>query len=62
MSVPRISTHTDEAPQPYGGLYSQAVIAGGVVYCSGIIAIDPATGMLIDGDIKAHTVSGSTPS
>lgn len=56
MSIPRTSAHTDKAPQPYEGLYSQAVIANGVVYCSGIVAIDPETGKLIDGDVKAHTV------
>ncbi|KAJ5874511.1 L-PSP endoribonuclease family protein (B.t1.c1) [Penicillium soppii] len=55
MSIPRTSAHTDKAPQPYEGLYSQAVIANGVVYCSGIVAIDPETGKLIDGDVKAHT-------
>lgn len=56
MSIPRTAAHTDKAPQPYGGLYSQAIIAGGVVYCSGIVAIDPETGSLVDGDVKAHTV------
>lgn len=61
MSIPRTAAHTDKAPQPYGGLYSQAVIANGVVYCSGIVAIDPETGKLIDGDVKAHTVRKSTP-
>jgi enamine deaminase RidA (YjgF/YER057c/UK114 family) len=61
MSIPRTAAHTDKAPQPYGGLYSQAVIANGVLYCSGIVAIHPETGKLIDGDVKAHTVRKSTP-
>lgn len=61
MSVSRTAAHTDKAPQPYGGLYSQAVIASGVVYCSGIVAIDPETGSLIDGDVKVHTVRENTP-
>ncbi|KAJ5301915.1 hypothetical protein PENANT_c147G02117 [Penicillium antarcticum] len=55
MSISRTAAHTDKAPQPFGGLYSQAVIANGVVYCSGIVAIDPETGSLINGDLKAHT-------
>lgn len=47
---------TDKAPKPLPGIYSQAIIANGVVYCSGAVALDPATGKLIEGDIKAHTV------
>lgn len=48
---------TDKAPAPPSpGIYSQAIVAGGVVYCSGAVAIDAATGKLIDGDVKAHTV------
>lgn len=39
---------TDRAPAAIGP-YSQAVEHGGVVYCSGQIALDPATGQLVDG-------------
>ncbi|GAD98420.1 L-PSP endoribonuclease family protein (Brt1), putative [Paecilomyces variotii No. 5] len=46
---------TDKAPKPLPGIYSQAIIANGVVYCSGAVALAPATGKLIEGDIKAHT-------
>ena len=45
---------TKDAPQPIGP-YSQAIKAVGFVFASGQIAIDPATGKLIDGDIKAQT-------
>jgi reactive intermediate/imine deaminase len=45
---------TDAAPAPVGP-YSQAVIHGGVLYCSGQIPIDPATGEMIEGDIEAQT-------
>jgi 2-iminobutanoate/2-iminopropanoate deaminase len=45
---------TDKAPAPVGP-YSQAIVADGVVYCSGQIAIDPATGGLVTGDIVAET-------
>ena len=48
---------TEKAPKPLPGIYSQAIIANGVVYCSGAVAMDATTGKLIDGDVKAHTVS-----
>jgi 2-iminobutanoate/2-iminopropanoate deaminase len=41
---------TEGAPAPIGP-YSQAVVAEGVLYCSGQVPLDPATGELIDGDI-----------
>ncbi|CAG8895667.1 unnamed protein product [Penicillium egyptiacum] len=47
---------TDKAPKPLPGIYSQAIIANGVVYCSGAVGLDPATGQLVDGDVKARTV------
>lgn len=45
---------TAAAPQPIGP-YSQAVIAGGFLFVSGQIAIDPATNDLIEGDVEAQT-------
>ncbi len=53
MSELRI-VHSDRAPAAIGP-YSQAVVFGGVVHCSGQIALDPATGKLIDGDVRAQT-------
>lgn len=44
---------TDKAPQAIGP-YSQATEINGTLYISGQIAIDPATGQLIDGDVKAQ--------
>ena len=41
---------TDQAPAPIGP-YSQAVEADGVLYCSGQLPLDPATGELVDGGI-----------
>lgn len=38
------------------GPYSPAVEAGGLVYFSGQIPIDSATGKIIEGDIKAQTL------
>ena len=43
-----------DAPQPIGP-YSQAIKAGGFVFASGQIALDPATGKLIEGDTTAQT-------
>ena len=45
---------TEHAPKAIGP-YSQAVVAGGFVFVSGQIPIDPATGMVLLGDIKAQT-------
>jgi reactive intermediate/imine deaminase len=46
-----IETH--RAPQAIG-TYSQAVRAGDIVYVSGQIPLDPATGILVSGDIEAE--------
>jgi reactive intermediate/imine deaminase len=40
---------TPEAPAAIGP-YSQAMIHGGLVYCSGQIALDPASGSLVGGE------------
>ncbi len=47
---------TDKAPSGLKGIYSQAVVANGMVYCAGSVAMDPKTNKIIDGDVKAHTV------
>ena len=44
---------TDKAPAAIGP-YSQGVIAGGFLYTSGQIAIDPATQKVVEGDIKVQ--------
>jgi len=45
---------TQDAPQAIGP-YSQAIKAGGFLFSSGQIAIDPATGQVIQGDVAAQT-------
>lgn len=45
---------TDKAPAAIGP-YSQGVVANGLLFSAGQIALDPATGQLIDGDITAQT-------
>ncbi|HIQ97537.1 MAG TPA: RidA family protein [Candidatus Limivivens merdigallinarum] len=44
---------TDKAPGAIGP-YSQAVLAGNLLYASGQIPINPANGEVVDGDIKAQ--------
>jgi len=41
-------------PAPIGP-YSQAIEAGGFVFCSGQIPLDPKTGQLVTGDIAVQT-------
>lgn len=45
---------TDDAPSAIGP-YSQAVRAGSMLFISGQIPLDPATGEVVDGDIAAQT-------
>ncbi|MCF8370310.1 MAG: RidA family protein [Bacteroidales bacterium] len=45
---------TDKAPAAIGP-YSQAVEINGMLFVSGQIPIDPATGNLVEGDIKIQT-------
>jgi 2-iminobutanoate/2-iminopropanoate deaminase len=49
----RIAVSTDAAPAALGP-YSQAVVANGLVFCSGTAGIDPATGTAAEG-IEAQT-------
>jgi 2-iminobutanoate/2-iminopropanoate deaminase len=53
MSDELATVHTDAAPQAIGP-YSQAVIAGGLVFVSGQIPLDPATGALVAGEFTAE--------
>lgn len=41
------------APKPVGP-YSQALIAAGLVFCSGQIPLEAASGRLVEGDIRAQ--------
>ncbi|MDH3495784.1 MAG: RidA family protein [Gemmatimonadota bacterium] len=45
---------TSAAPAAIGP-YSQGVVAGGLVYTAGQIALDPATMRLVDGDVGVQT-------
>ena len=49
------SIETEFAPKPVGP-YSQAVLADDWLYCSGQIALDPSTGVMIgNGNIEEET-------
>ena len=45
---------TKDAPQAIGP-YSQAIKAAGMVFCSGQIALDPATGAIAGSDVAHQT-------
>jgi 2-iminobutanoate/2-iminopropanoate deaminase len=45
---------TQSAPGAIGP-YSQAILAGNLVFCSGQIPLDPATGQVVAGDVAAQT-------
>lgn len=46
--------HTPDAPAPIGP-YNQAVMAGNMLFISGQICIDPATGEMKNGSIEEET-------
>lgn len=50
----RTVIHTDSAPKAIGP-YSQAIVANGMVFCSGQVPLDPASGDLVGDGIEAQT-------
>jgi 2-iminobutanoate/2-iminopropanoate deaminase len=52
--VKREAVSTPSAP-PAIGPYSQAIRAGGLLFVSGQIPLDPATGAMVEGDLAAQT-------
>jgi 2-iminobutanoate/2-iminopropanoate deaminase len=50
----RTVVSTTDAPQAIGP-YSQAIVAGDMVFCSGQIPLDPQNGQLIEGGIEEQT-------
>ncbi len=52
--MPRTAVSTPHAPAAIGP-YSQAIRAGDLLFVSGQIPLDPATGQLVEGDIRAQT-------
>ena len=52
--MPLKTLHTDKAPAAIGP-YSQAVVANGFLFTAGQIALDPASGQIVEGDVVAQT-------
>jgi len=50
----RRPVRTDRAPAAIGP-YSQGIVCDGLLFTSGQIALDPATGALVPGDVAAQT-------
>ena len=50
----RQAVATDKAPKAIGP-YSQGIRSGNLLFVSGQVPIDPATGNIIEGDIKTQT-------
>lgn len=48
------SIHTDKAPAAIGP-YSQGIVANGLLFTAGQIAIDPASGQVVTGDVVVQT-------
>src|SRR5688572_842612 len=52
--MPRRAISTESAPKAIGP-YSQAIVAGHLIFCSGQIPLDPATGEMVGaGDVRAQ--------
>jgi 2-iminobutanoate/2-iminopropanoate deaminase len=50
MSHHREALTADGAPAP-AGPYSHAIRSGGLLFCSGQVGLDPASGALVSGDV-----------
>jgi 2-iminobutanoate/2-iminopropanoate deaminase len=48
------TVHTDRAPAAIGP-YSQGIVSNGFLFTAGQIALDPATGEIVAGDVAAQT-------
>ena len=53
-STDKRAVESASAPKAIGP-YSQAIVAGNLVFCSGQIPLDPLTGQLVEGDIRVQT-------
>ncbi|HEY0734171.1 MAG TPA: RidA family protein [Herpetosiphonaceae bacterium] len=54
MATQRSVISTEHAPGAIGP-YSQAIVAGDLVFCSGQLPMDPSTGQLVTGSIEEQT-------
>lgn len=54
MTVDVRAVNNSAGPKPVGP-YSHAVVAGDLVFCSGMVPLDPAAGKLVTGDMGEQT-------
>ena len=54
MANDKKAVQADSAPKALGP-YSQAIVAGGMVYCAGQIPLDPRTGNIVAGGVAEQT-------
>jgi 2-iminobutanoate/2-iminopropanoate deaminase len=54
MATKRTIVATEQAPAAIGP-YSQAIVAASLVFCSGQIPLDPASGQIVEGGIESQT-------
>ena len=52
--MPNRTIETADAPKAIGP-YSQGVVANGLLFTAGQIALDPATGSVVEGDVGVQT-------
>jgi 2-iminobutanoate/2-iminopropanoate deaminase len=52
--LPNKTIQTNQAPAAIGP-YSQGIISGGFLFTAGQVALDPATGQVVPGDVVAQT-------
>ena len=52
--MPNQTVSTDKAPKAIGP-YSQAIVAGEMIFVSGQIPLDPQTQQMVQGDVRAQT-------
>ena len=56
MGVEKQAVRTERAPAPFQGApYSQGIVAGDLVFVSGQLGIDPASGEVVQGGIVEQT-------
>ena len=51
--MPLHTVHTEQAPAAIGP-YSQGIVANGFLFTAGQIALDPASGQVVSGDVVAQ--------
>jgi 2-iminobutanoate/2-iminopropanoate deaminase len=54
-TVKKSAISTNNAPAAIGP-YSQAILSGDLIYTSGQVALDPATGKMVEGGIREQTI------